>query len=121
MSSAQRRQILLRHKVKAYRWLYEFTAQACTDCAATDCACKDTICAHVEAQAKRGGFKLEHTGHRLRFIGCHGCVVPPHQRETCTIYLCKPAQEKPDFQKSRYMKLKQLCANIEEKLMSLEG
>jgi hypothetical protein len=114
-----RHQILQRHKVKAYRWLYEFTAKACTDCASTDCACKNTICQHVEAQARLNGVRLERTGHRLQFIGCNGCVVPPHLRETCTIYLCKPAQEKPDFQRARYEKLKKLCSNIEEKLMNL--
>jgi hypothetical protein len=120
MSLNQRRHILFRQKVKAYRWLYEFTAHACTDCAATDCACKDTICAHVESQASRLGVKLQTTGHRLRFIGCKGCVVPPHLRETCTIYLCPPAQEKPSFSKTRYERLKGLCSKIEEKLMLLD-
>jgi hypothetical protein len=111
---------LTRHKVKAYRWLYEFTASACTDCALTDCACKDTICQHVERQAGLKGMKFSHTGHRLRFIGCGGCVVPPHLRETCTIYLCARAQEKPQFRRRRYEKLKKLCSVIEEKLMRLE-
>jgi hypothetical protein len=120
MNASQRLQTLNRHKIKAYRWLYEFTAQACTDCAMTDCACKDSICAHVEKQAGLRGHKFQHTGHRLRFIGCQGCVVPPHLRETCTIFLCSKAQARPEFSSTRYEKLKGLCAKIEEKIMFLE-
>lgn len=113
------RQRLLRHKIKAYRWLYEFTQGQCGDCARTDCACKDSICAHVEAHA---GVKLAHGTHpRLRFIGCGGCVVPPHMRETCTIYLCAPAQNAPGFQREKYERLKAICARIEEKLMRLDA
>src|SRR4051812_26970498 len=97
MNSLARMRKLQEHKVKAYRWLYEFTMRACTDCALTDCACKDTICAHVEERARLRGVSFPHTGHRLRFIGCSGCVVPPHLRETCTIYLCERAQTAPGF------------------------
>jgi hypothetical protein len=113
-----RQERLYRHKVKAYRWLYEFTKSQCSDCARTDCACKDTICAHVEAQARLQGVNLTRTPHRLRFIGCSGCVVPPHLRETCTIYLCEKAQNAPHFQAQRYERLKKLCAKIEVKLMA---
>ena len=109
--------ILWKQKIKAYRWLYEFTKSQCNDCARTYCACKDTICSHVETQALQQGVKLERTNHRLRFIGCSGCVVPPHMRETCTIYLCEPAQKAPGFQRERYERLKNLCAKIETKLM----
>jgi hypothetical protein len=111
---------LQKHKIKAYRWLYEFTAQSCTNCAETDCACKDSICRHVEEQNLKRGESFSHTGHRLRFIGCQGCIVPPHLRETCTIYLCEKAQQKPDFRRRRYEKLKSLCASIDERLMMLE-
>jgi hypothetical protein len=107
------------HKVKAYRWLYQFTAQACTDCAMTDCACKDSICAHVEGEARKSGREFAHTGHRLRFIGCADCVIPPHLRETCTIYLCSRAQEKPGFRRRRYEKLKSLCSRIDLAIMEL--
>jgi len=111
---------VLRHqKVRAYRLLYEFTKSQCNDCALTDCACKDSICSHVEAQAKTSGVELKTTGHRLRFLGCNGCVVPPHMRETCTIYLCEPAQKKPSFQTEKYERLKNICAKIEEKLMTI--
>lgn len=119
MTDEPRRSRLQRHKIRAYRWMYEFTAQACSDCAATDCACKDTICGHVQTQASQNGVELEPTGHRLRFIGCQGCVVPPHLRETCTLYLCAAAQAKPEFRKRRYERLKNLCATIEEQLMRL--
>ncbi len=120
MSPEKRRQTLLRHKIKAYRWLYEFTRGLCTDCATTDCACKDSICGHVEEQARAQGHRLEHGTHaRLRFIGCGGCLVPPHLRETCTIYLCPPALAREDFPKQRYERLKNLCAKIEMKLMTL--
>lgn len=113
--------ILLRQKIRAYRWLYEFTQNQCGDCAQTDCACKDSICAHVESQALQQGVKLERTNHRLRFIGCNGCVVQPHMRETCTIYLCEKAQSRSDFQKEKYERLKSICAKLEEKLMAQES
>jgi hypothetical protein len=115
-----RHQTLYRRKIKAYRWLYEFTRSQCQDCSRTDCACKDSICAHVEAQAAGHDLRSRRTGHRLRFIGCGGCVVPPHLRETCTIYLCEAALSKPGFERARYERLKALCANIELKLMKLE-
>ena len=111
---------LYRRKIKAYRWLYEFTRSQCQDCARTDCACKDTICSHVQTQAKAMGVDLKPTGHRLRFIGCGGCIVAPHLRETCTIYLCEKAQSRPDFERERYERLKSLCAKIEMKLMESE-
>src|SRR4051812_9330203 len=107
-------------KVRFFNELYKFTYNQCGDCAETDCACKDIICQHVEEQAHKKGIHLERTGHRLRFIGCKGCVVPPHLRETCTIYLCEKAQAKPTFDKARYEKLKRICAKIEWRLMSLE-
>jgi hypothetical protein len=111
---------LYQHKINAYRRLYEFTRDMCGDCSRTDCACKDSICGHVESQARRNGIALERGTHpRLRFIGCGGCTVPPHLRETCTIYLCKPAQERPDFPRATYERLKDHCAKIEMKLMAL--
>ena len=117
---SRRRSLLKRQKIKAYRLLYEFTRSRCSDCARTDCACKDTICQHVQEQARRQGVELAPTGHRLRFIGCGGCVVPPHLRETCTIYLCRPSLEAPDFPARQYERLKTLCSRIDEKLMLLE-
>jgi hypothetical protein len=117
--TSRRRDILYRQKIKAYRWLYEFTKSRCHDCAGTDCACKDSICAHVQAQARASGVELRATGHeRLRFIGCSGCVVEPHLRETCTIYLCQPALGAADFPHERYERLKNLCAKIDWKLMA---
>ena len=110
-------ELLHKQKIRAYRRLYEFTKSQCNDCSKTDCACKDTICAHVQAQAQLNGIKLETTSHKLRFIGCNGCVVPPHLRETCTIYLCKPAQERADFPMKTYERLKNICAAIEMKIM----
>ena len=122
MPSTARKDILYRHKIKAYRWLYEFTQGMCGDCAQTDCACKDSICAHVQTQAARAGLELKPGGHpRLRFIGCSGCVVEPHLRETCTIYLCKPAQDAEGFPHQRYERLKALCAKIDWKLMASEA
>ncbi len=111
---------LYKRKIRAYRWLYEFTRSQCQDCSRTDCACKDTICSHVEVQARAQGFAAAHTGHRLRFIGCGGCIVPPHLRETCTIYLCGPALSAPGFERARYVRLTRLCAQIDAKLMELE-
>jgi hypothetical protein len=119
VNSAYRIELLKKRKVRAYRWLYEFTRAQCSDCARTDCACKDSICAHVEEQAGLRGVRLEHTGHRLRFIGCAGCVVPPHLRETCTIYLCAPAQAAPGFPRRQYQRLLQHCSRIEQSLMEL--
>lgn len=118
--SAARYQRLYQRKIKAYRWLYEFTQTQCTACADSDCACKDSICRHVEEQALKQGQRFAHTGHRLRFIGCQGCVVPPHLRETCTIYLCPPAQNAPGFARERYERLKNLCSKIDVQLMQLE-
>lgn len=120
MDQSPRRHLLNQRKIRAYRWLYEFTKVQCTDCAQTDCACKDSICEHVETQAKQNGYTLERTEHRLRFIGCGGCVVPPHLRETCTIYLCQKALTAPGFPQARYERLKNHAARIEERIMLLE-
>jgi hypothetical protein len=111
---------LYRRKIKLYQRLYEFTQSQCSACEESNCACKDKICAHVESQARKRGHRFGHTGHELRFIGCAGCVVPPHLRETCTIYLCEPAQAKSGFKKETYEKLKRLCERIDWRLMELE-
>ncbi len=111
--------LLNKQKVRAYRRLYEFTKSQCGDCSRTDCACKDSICAHVQNQARLNGVELPTTDHRLRFIGCNGCVVAPHLRETCTIYLCEPAQKRADFPRATYQRLKDICAGLEEKIMNL--
>jgi hypothetical protein len=111
---------LQRRKIHFFRQLYEFTFNQCGECVNSGCACKDRICQHVEEQAAKRGIRLERTQHRLRFIGCSGCVVPPHLRETCTIYLCEKAQRKPDFDRARYEKLKRICAEIDWRLMRLE-
>lgn len=111
---------LFKRKETLYRLLYEFTFGQCGFCVQSGCACKDRICQHVEEQNARRGVKVETTGHALRFIGPKGCVVPPHLRETCTIYLCEKAQSKSDFDKRRYEKLKRLCALIDWRLMELE-
>ncbi len=115
-----RYQHFYRRKIKWFQLLYEFTKDQCQDCARTDCACKDTICANVEREAGKLGWTFAHTGHRLRFIGCQGCVVPPHLRETCTLYLCKPAMESGDFDNERFRRLKEISGRIEWTLMELE-
>lgn len=112
---------LYRRKISAYRHLYEFTRDACGDCARTDCACKDSICAHVQTQASARGELLPTPGTKLRFLGCQGCVVPPHLRETCTIYLCEPARTRPGFDRERYERLKRLCSQIDWRLLELEA
>lgn len=112
------REELKTRKIRAYRRLYEFTRGQCTDCARTDCACKDSICAHVEAHAGQPLCRGTHP--RLRFIGAQGCTVPPHMRETCTIYLCEPARSRPDFPRLRYQRLVRVCERIEERLMESE-
>ncbi len=117
----RRTAIFRNQKIRAYRYLYEFTKSQCSDCAKTDCACKDTICAHVEAQARSQGVQLPTTGRHLRFLGCQGCVVPPHLRETCTIYLCEAAQKREGFPAGKYRRLKEICFRIEEKLMGLSS
>lgn len=103
-----------------FQALYEFTKDQCGMCVESGCACKDRICAHVEEQAQKRGEKFEHTGHALRFIGPHGCIIPPHLRETCTIYLCGQAQKRADFNKSRYDKFLKICSRIEWQMMELE-
>ena len=89
-------------------------------CVESGCACKDRICQHVETEAKKRGYSFPHTGHTLRFIGDGGCIIPPHLRETCTIYLCETAQKKPDFDRRRYAKLKKICARLEWRMMEIE-
>lgn len=117
---SERYQTLTNRKIKAYRWLYEFTFGQCGECVSSGCACKDNICAHVETVARKKGVELPRCQHPLRFIGPTGCTVAPHLRETCTIYLCQKAQEKPGFDKERYERLKALCASLDWKLMCLE-
>lgn len=111
---------LSRRKTLAYGWLYDFTHAACDACAQTDCACKDSICAHVQSGLRARGVEIPETGARLRFLGCAGCVVPPHLRETCTIYLCAPARAKPGFDRDRYDRLVRLCEKIDYQIMELE-
>jgi hypothetical protein len=110
-----------KRKIQAYKELYQFTFNQCGQCVESGCACKDSICQHVEERAKKNGTVLKREAHALRFIGCNGCVVPPHQRETCTIYLCERAQKKSDFNRDRYEQLKRIVAKIEWRLMELEG
>lgn len=110
---------LYKRKVRAYQWLYDFTAQ-CDQCAVSGCACKDSICAHVQEQNKKAGVELKTGQNRLRFIGESGCMVPPHLRETCTFYLCDYAQKKTGFDSKLYERLKNLCQKIDWKLMVLE-
>jgi hypothetical protein len=126
MIASNRLQQLEGRKRWAYQKLYEFTAQ-CQLCAITGCACKDSICQHVQEQAKAKGISLpiqdayaQKKSH-LRFVGASGCVVPPHLRETCTIYLCEPTVNKLGFDQQRYSRLKNLCARIDWKLMELHG
>lgn len=111
---------LYARKRKAFRYLYEFTFNQCGACVESGCACKDRICQHVEERALEKGVRLPRTSHRLRFIGEQGCVVAPHLRETCTIYLCGPAQTKPGFETQRYLKIRRICDRIEWRLMEIE-
>lgn len=118
--AASRYRRLYRWKVKLYKELYLFTNGQCGFCVSSGCACKDRICLHVEEQAKRRGHTFAHTGHALRFIGTQGCIIPPHLRETCTIYLCDKAQTKPGFDQTKYKRLKDLCSKVDWSLMELE-
>jgi hypothetical protein len=111
---------LWRRKELLYKALYDFTYGQCGFCVQSGCACKDRICQHVEEQAGKRGYKFEHTGHQLRFIGVKGCVIPPHLRETCTIYLCEKAQKKSEFDQARYAKLKRLCSLVDWQMMEME-
>ena len=111
---------LERRKRILYRAMYDFTQTQCTACSDSGCACKDTICAHVDEQNQKCGRIYPRGTHPLRFIGCAGCVVPPHRRETCTIYLCAPALAAPDFDRARYDRLKHLIARVEWRLMELD-
>lgn len=111
---------LFERKARFYKLLYDFTFNQCGFCVQSGCACKDRICQHVEEQAAKRGVQLKRTSHKLRFIGEKGCVVPPHLRETCTIYLCEKAQSKPGFDSARYSKIKRICSKIDWRLMELE-
>ena len=113
---------LYRRKVRAFQYLYEFTFNQCGACVESGCACKDRICQHVEERALDFGVDLKpkRTDHKLRFIGCNGCVVPPHLRETCTIYLCAPAQNKIGFDQKKYAQIRRICDRLEWQMMELE-
>lgn len=117
---AHRYRSLYSRKVRLFQLLYEFTKGQCGACVESGCACTDNICAHVEEQARKRGVSFRHTGHRLRFIGPTGCIVPPFMRETCTIYLCMPAQVRVGFDTGRYERIKRLCEKIEWRMMELE-
>lgn len=120
MLSQAMSQTLLKRKKQIFNELYRFTASQCDQCEQTGCACKDSICQHVENVNLKRGVQIERTHHRLRFIGCKGCVVPPHLRETCTIYLCEKAQRQPTFNHRRYEQLKRITEKIEWRLMQAE-
>lgn len=109
--------ILAERKKRILEEIFRFTTSQCGDCERTGCACKDTICQHVEEVNLKRGVTIERRSHTLRFIGCQGCVVPPHLRETCTIYLCDKARAKPDFDRDRYEKLMRICSQIEWRIM----
>jgi hypothetical protein len=100
--------------------MYEFTFGACGACVESGCACKDRICQHVEEQAARSGHRFERQNHPIRFIGPKGCVVPPHLRETCTLYICGKAREKTSFDRERYDRLLRVCEKIEWQLMEID-
>lgn len=106
--------------MQIFNELYRFTSSQCGECELSGCACKDSICAHVESVNLKRGVNIERSAHALRFIGCNGCLVPPHLRETCTLYLCEKSQRKPDFDSARYEKLKRISARIEWRLMMKE-
>lgn len=108
---------LSKRKKQIFDEIYRFTASQCSDCEQTGCACKDSICAHVESVNLSRGIKIKHGPHKLRFIGCNGCKVPPHQRETCTLYLCDKAKQSPNFDRTRYEKLMRISSKIEWRLM----
>lgn len=115
-----RRSTLLKRKERIYKMMYEFTFDSCGACVQTNCACKDRICQHVEEQAAKSGHRFEKQNHPIRFIGPGGCVVPPHLRETCTLYLCGKAREKTSFDRDRYSRLLKACEKIEWQLMEIE-
>lgn len=110
-------QLLLKRKKQIFDEIYRFTFAQCGDCEQSGCACKDSICEHVESVNLKRGIKFERGSHALRFIGCNGCVVPPHLRETCTLYLCDKAKQKPTFDRKRYEKLMRISAKLEWRLM----
>lgn len=110
-------QLLLSRKKQIFEEIYRFTASQCNDCEQSGCACKDSICAHVEKINQSRNINIEHGTHALRFIGCNGCAVPPHLRETCTLYLCDKAKRSPTFDRLRYLKLMRISEKIEWRLM----
>ena len=112
--------ILQKRKKQLYDEIYRFTASQCGDCEQSGCACKDSICAHVEKVNRERGVLIQHGSHALRFIGCNGCLVPPHLRETCTLYLCEKAKQNPNFDRRRYEKLMRLSAKLEWRIMANE-
>jgi hypothetical protein len=114
------REHLYKRKRLLFRWMYEFTQSACTDCERTGCACKDSICGHVLEQAAKQGHRFTPAGNRLRCLGAGGCIVPPHLRETCTLYICESAMRAPGFPHRKYMRLKALCERVEWQLMTME-
>jgi hypothetical protein len=111
---------LYERKIRAFRHLYEFTFHQCGACVESGCACKDRICQHVEERALEKGVKLQRSTHKLRFIGEKGCVVEPHLRETCTIYLCGPAQTRKGFATETYVKIRRICDRLDWRLMEIE-
>lgn len=117
---SSRREILERRKERVYKMMYEFTYSSCGACVESNCACKDRICQHVEEQAAKRGHRFERQAHPIRFIGPKGCVVPPHLRETCTLFLCGKAREKSTFDRERYARLLGVCEKIEWQLMEID-
>lgn len=116
-----RSRTLWARKKLIYRWLYELTFNSCGMCVESGCACKDRICGHVEDQAAKRGVQLTRGDHpSLRFIGPRGCTVAPHLRETCTIYVCSKAQEKPGFDHTTYRRLRDVAAKLDWEIMTLE-
>ncbi len=113
-------QLLLKRKKQIFDEIYRFTTSQCGDCEQSGCACKDSICAHVEKVNRERGVHIQHGSHALRFIGCSGCLVPPHLRETCTLYLCEKAKQKPNFNRSRYEKLMRISEKLEWRIMTGE-
>jgi hypothetical protein len=110
---------LSKKKKQFYELLYKFTQDKCDLCASTGCKCTDRICAHVESNCLKNNLKFEHQKHKLRFIGAQGCIIPPEHRETCTIYLCDYAQNKPGFDSKTYEKLKRICQKIDWRILNL--
>ena len=65
--------------IDLFQQMYELTEPECRlTCRCPQSCCSPEYCDMADDFAKENGTTITPTGHRLKFMGPKGCIVPPH-------------------------------------------